>query len=246
MRVWNYGEALDKVCADMDLTNELFLTDDEKVGIFNDAIQDSAAEIYKLGVEDEYFTKQAPLAVAQNTDRVSLPADIYANKIRAIIFSNGSEIYEVPRMRRRRKYIKMTEIEQYASDAMYQYDIENPSVATGYQLVITPVPRGDVIAPGGGSAFTIHYVREVLYIPLASSGSLAASRATKIDLPQFMTYIFAYVKAEFARKIPHPNLADFEAKAENQRVKMISSLTEQVPDDNTEVEPDMSHYWRST
>ena len=244
MRVWTYGEANAKVKADLDLTNETFLTPDETVGLWNDAIQRAAAHIYKLGCEDEYFTKQAPLYLVTGQKRYSLPSDIYAQKIRGIIYQKGDQIYTVYRCRRRTKFVKMAEIDQLAQDIFYQYDLENPSIATGYQLVLTPNSRET--DPAGQPSLTVHYIREVLYIPLVTAGSQGATDLTKIDLPEFMTYIFADVKAAVAAKIPHPNLQDFENNRDRELKLMIDTLTEQVSDDATEVEPDMSHYWRST
>lgn len=231
----------------MDLLNENFITADEEVEIWNDAVGDAAAEIQKLGVEDEYFKKQAPLQLVINQQRYGLPADIYAQKIRAIIYAFGVEIYTIYRVRRRGQQVKETEIQVYAQDAYYMYDLENPDSNTGYQLVLYPPSRENsnaVKGVGGLADVTMTYIREPIVIPLVSAGSQAASDAIKIDIPQFKTYIFAYVKARYAEKIPHPNLSEFLAREEQQKQKMIDALTEQVPDDATEVEPDFSHYWR--
>lgn len=244
LRIWTYGEANAKVRADLDLTNETFLTPDEMVGLWNDAIQRAAAQIQKLGVEDEYFTKQGTISLVTGAVRFPLPGDIYAQKIRGIIYQRGDEIYTVYRFRRRTKFVKIAEINQMAQDIFYQYDLENPDVATGYQLVLVPPSRET--DPMGSPSLTIHYIREVLYVPLVSVGSQNATDATKIDIPEFMTYIFADVKYEVAKKIPHPNLEGFKADKNTELGLMIETLTEQVADDATEIEPDMSHYWRSS
>lgn len=241
MRVWTYGEALDVVKAEFDLTNETFIGDDEFVTFFNKAIQIASADIFKLGVEDEYFQDEANLSLTSGQASVAMPSNIYANKIRSIIYHNGTEIYEVLRMRRRKKFINETIVNQYATDARYRYRIKNAGTTLGPRIILNPPSRLT-----SATVMTAYYIREAEYIPLVSAGSLVLSRAAKIDLPECSNFIFAYTKWCIANKIPHPNLMEYKTERDEERRLMIDTLTGQTDDDQTEVEPDMSHYQESS
>lgn len=241
MRVWTYGEQLDKVQNDFDLVNETFITPDEYVGLWNDAIQTAAAEIQKLGVEDEYFTTSSSLALVTGQALYSMPTNIYAAKIRSIIYANGVDIYEIMRLRRQKKHLYKAELNYNASSYDYQYDLRNADIDTGFQIELVPKSRET-----SSANVTVNYVREAKYIPLVSVGSLAASRATKVDIPEFSTFIFADAKYRVAQKIPHPNLGEFKSSRDEELARMITTLTEMVADDATTVVPDMSHYQESS
>lgn len=241
MRVWTYGEALDLVQDEFDMKEETFIADDEYVGFFNKAIQKAAGDIYKLGVEDEYFQDEAPLALVSGTASYAMPANIYGHKIREIVYANGSEIYEVKRVRRMNKFVKEAVINQEARDSYYRYRIKNSSALTGPRIVLVPPSRIT-----SNSVMTVYYMREAAFIPLVSAGSLSASRAALIDLPPCMNYIFAYVKWCIAKKIPHPDLPAYKNEMDEERMHMIDTLTGQTDDDDTEVEPDLSHYKESS
>lgn len=239
MVVNTYGDILDKVERDFDLVGEPFLTDDEKIGICNTVVQDAAAEIMHLGVEDEYFLTDnwaAPLNLVIGQSDYPLPADIYANKIRDMVYVNGDTIYNVRRLRRRNKGLVAARIKQNFKDSYYSYDIKNRSAGVGYKIVLLPTSRE------AGPYIYMEYIRELALIPLASAGSLAASRAVKVDIPEFYDFIFAEFKHQIAIKIPHPDVSLFENESLRLRTLMINTLTAQVEDDETEVQPDLSHY----
>ncbi len=253
MTVDTYGQILDKVQADLELVGETFITDDEYVGLANSAVQDAFAEIEKLGLEDEYFTSDVPINLVKGQAEYPLPADIYANKIRAVMFANGVDVYEIKKMRRYNKAMRIARINSYASDSYYQYDLKNRSSAVGPVLILTPTSRDVYLAADGvagkmqgtvvpGALCFMNYIRELAKIPLVSTGSLAASRATLVDIPEFYNFIFAEFKYQVAIKAHDPELEVYKAESDKYRMQMIVTLTGQVEDDATEVLPDMSHY----
>lgn len=241
MRVWTYGEVLDIVNLEFDLTNESFIKPDEMVSYVNKAIQKAAADIYKLGVEDEYFQMESYLAMVDGASSIALPAKIYADKIRDIVFNNGVEMYTVRKMRRHKKFFKEAEINKYATDTRYRYRLRNTGTTTGKEIVLIPPSRET-----SSDHLLCYFIREAEFIPLVTAGSLSASRAAKIDLPECQNFIIAYVKWCVAKKIPHPNLTDYANEMQEERDLMISTLTGQVDDDDTELEPDLTHYRESS
>lgn len=253
MTVETYGQILDKVQADLELVNESFLTDDEYVGLCNAAVQDAYAEIEKLGLEDEYFTSDIPINLVVGQAEYQLPADMYANKIRAVIYNNGSQIYEIRKVRRYNKAVEIARVNAYAADAYYRYDLKNRNAAVGPVLILTPPSREVYLAADGvagkmvgtvtpQSLAYMNYIRELVKIPLVSTGSLAASRATLVDIPEFYNFVFAEFKYQVAIKAHDPELEVYKGESDKYRMQMIVTLTGQVEDDATEVLPDMSHY----
>lgn len=254
MTTQTYGQILDKVQADLDLINETFISNDEYVGLANAAVQDAFAEIEKLGVEDEYFTSDAALNLVNGQSDYSLPADMYANKIRCVMYNVGSLIYEIRKVRRYEKGKRIARINAYAPDAYYQYDLKNRNSAAGPVLILVPPSRETTTLGAGGIAGKVagtvglttsaymNYIREVAYIPLVSTGTLAASRATIVDIPEFYNFIFAEFKYQVAIKANHPNVELYKSESDKYRMQMIVTLTGQVEDDATEIIPDTSHY----
>lgn len=67
--------------------------------------------------------------------------------------------------------------------------------------------------------------------------------ASILDIPQFATYIKAFMKERCLMKEPgNPGLGDAQKETIRLRAQMIDTLTEMVPDNRTQVEMDTSHY----
>lgn len=238
MKVWTYKEASTKVLLDLDMNEEDFTTPDELAGYFNEAIQEAEAEIHKLGVEDDYFLKSAPISFSQGIQTYALPTDIYIGKIRGVVYKDSNtNIYPIKRIRRSEK--EFIDYEDTLSNGVaedYRYMITNPDVDTGMQLVFFPPPRLS------GPYVTVWYVRNAKRVPLPSEGSQAATDATKIDVPEFINFIMQYVKCRIMVKDQHPLLEGNMGILQQQRKLMVDTLTQMVVDDDDLIQPDFSHY----
>ena len=242
MKVYTYKQARDKVLNETGLTNEVydggFISPDELVGYFNDAIDEAEAEIHAAEREEEYFKKSSQLSLVSGQSSYSLPTDIYANKILGITYHKDSEIYPVNRIRRLSRFMEMEEILQTGAANRYKYTIQNADPVTGVQLVLFPASRET-----SSTVMKVWYIRNASHIPLIADGSLAATEATKIDIPEFISFIMAHVKVScFAKEVGHPLLAAAAQKLEQQRQLMVDTLSKMVPDDNDTVEMDLSSY----
>lgn len=233
---------LDIVENEFDLVDEGFLSADEKVAIFNRGIQKAAADIYKLGIEDEYFQDEAALAMVSGASEIALPTNIYGHKIREIIYRSGTKVYEVKRTRRRSKFLQEERINAFSTgNDFYLYRIRNAGTAGGVKIKLIPAAKET-----SATVMTCYFMREAEFIPLVSAGSLAASRAAKIDLPPCANYIISYGLWRVAKKIPHPDLASYKDERDEERALMIDTLTRQIDDDNDEAIPDTTHYEESS
>jgi hypothetical protein len=235
MRIWTYGEVLDKVEVDLDLQDEDFVQPDEMVGYCNEAIDEAEAEIHKI--HEDYFLTNSPITmVSGQTTGYSLPSDIYANKIRKLMYENGSEIYEVPRLRGTRVFQQIHEIGYNGSQEQYRYYLKNPDVSTGTKLFLTPVARVS------GAYLTLWYLRNAPRVPLIAAGSLSATRATQIDIPEFIAFVIQWMKVRCYEKEMDPRYDGALAVLQQQRRMMVETLTEMVVDDDNIIPMDTSHY----
>lgn len=225
MRIWLYEDVKKKVLKDLDLEDEQFITPSELMGYCNEGIDEAEAEIMKL--HEDYFLSSASITLEEGESDYDLPEDIYAQKIRAMLYINGEQKYLIKRIRNFNKFLNITYgAENHGQD--YCYFIKNPSVSTGYQAVLLPAARED------GAFVTLWYIRNAARI---------TSEDDRMDIPEFVNFVIAYMKAmclakENAGEIP-ANAASFLAQ---QRKMMVDTLTEMVPDDDSEVPGDFSHY----
>jgi hypothetical protein len=82
---------LNKIQEDCDLINEPFISNDELLGYANEAIESSETAVHTLGIEDVYFLSWDFIYLSPGQSNYNLPADIYANKIRKMFYSNPTQ-----------------------------------------------------------------------------------------------------------------------------------------------------------
>jgi hypothetical protein len=235
MRVWTYEEVRDRVLKDLDLEDEDFVQPDEMVGYCNEAIDEAEAEIHKIH-EDYFLTSSAITMVANQATGYSLPADIYANKIRKLVYANGSVIYEVPRLRGTKIFQQIAEIAYAGSNEDYSYFLKNADADTGVKLFLTPVARES------GAYLTLWYLRNANRVPLIADGSLAATEAAKIDIPEFVNFVIQWMKVRCYEKDMDPRLEAAISVLQQQRKMMVETLTGMVVDDDDTIPMDTSFY----
>lgn len=229
MRAWTYAELEAKVQKDLDMQEELFVTPTEMMGYCNEAIDEAEAEIMKI--HEDYFLTSDSIALVNGTSDYDLPDDIYAQKIRGITYNDGSQVYEVRRIRNYHKFLRIAE-SGLANNAQedYQYYLKNPGTADGYQMVLVPPSRED-----SSDNVTLWYIRNAERI--TDSGDV-------LDIPEFANFVMAYMKAMCRAKENGGEMpSDAAALVQQQRKQMVDTLTEQVPDDDNTVQMDLSHYW---
>lgn len=176
MKIWTYGEAKTKILTDCDLNDEVFVSPNELIGYFNEGLKEAEAEIHTMNAEADYFLTKAFVPLVTGTGKYNLPDNIYANKIRNVLYVNGSVIYPVNQYRRRGKFINMAFTDQYGSADDYRYALFN-DVPGQARMELHPVSRETAILPPSASASTpmiMWYMRNCARIPLVAVGSSAA------------------------------------------------------------------------
>lgn len=226
MEYITYGQLSDKVKAFTDTQDEIIVSPEELMGYCNDALVRCESIIHTL--YEDYFLADTTLALVSGQVEYSLPSDIFANKIRCIMYNNGSKVYEVYPLRSTRK--KFWEIESAKLDTggtNYNYFIKN-NASTGFKLNILPTPQET-----SSSNVIVYYIRKMKKVTQDSD---------IVDVPEYYDYIAAYMKYKIFLKEGHPNAQDAADELLMLEKNMQETLANRVPDDNNEVILDFSHY----
>lgn len=238
MKLWTFQEAETQVRQELDIQgDDNFIENDEMVGYFNSAVDEMEKEI--LQMNEDYLLTSTPITFVQGQTDISLPTDIWGQKIRSFIYQNGTKIYPIKRFRDPEKFYKKAEMDYYATgETEYAYILKSVSEAQD-KIVLTPA------AQESGAVATLWYIRNAKRIPKV--GESSATRATQlaciIDLPEAMDFIMQFVRVRCLGKdknfaVPPQEIAILgELKAD-----AVSALSERTPDNDTQVPMDVSFY----
>lgn len=231
MQYKTYLEIRTKIESDLDLEDEIFITPPELLGYTNEAIDECEAEI--LTIYEDYFIKKDTIDLVLGEDEYDLPADIYASKIRSVIYNNGSsDNYPVRRTKRKDKFQERITSNYYNTSERYRFMVINPDPTENPKLLLVPKSR-----------ITLTDGLEVWYIRNAAT---MEDDTSICDIPEFINFVYAYTKMRCYEKEGHPNLVKAESDLDKQRELMIGTLQNMVPDEETELEMDLTHYEEAT
>ncbi len=228
-----FAQIKQKVERELDLEAEDIVQPEEFQEYVNDGIDEAEAEIHKLGLEDEYFLTKAFLALNTGVGEYSLPANIYANKIRKVIYKSGSQVYEIKRLRGKKKFEVIADIELYGNTLdYYQYLLTNPDADGGVVFNLYPPSRE-----------TSTQNANIWYIRCANRWVDLVVDTTLCDLPAFaLNFLYAYVQWRCFDKEQHPGAGEKKAYKEEAKRLMVETLTNMVPDEESGIEMDLSSY----
>lgn len=221
---WTYSEIRTKVEQDLALEDEVFVEPAELLGYVNEAIDEAEAEIH--GLYEDYFLSRATITLVQGTEEYSLPSDIYAHKIRNLIYRNGSEVYQIHRIKDWRKFEEYAVESINQSSTTYQWFLLNATAGSPKILLSPPAKQS-------GAYVTIWYLR---------NANTLVEDTDICDIPEFINFVLQYTKVRCYEKEGHPNLQKAMADLEQQRQQMISTLATMTPDAENELEADYSIY----
>lgn len=167
MRLWTYGEVRKKLERDFDLEDESFISSDELATYCNEGIEAAEAEI--LTLNEDYFLKSQFMSLALGQSTVTLPSDIYAQKIRSLIYNNGVSgsnsggdlIYEIKRIRDPHKFNIIANAQTWDAANWYGYIVQNQSAGLQNTLLLVP-PSLETTT----NVLTMWYIRHAQRIPL--------------------------------------------------------------------------------
>lgn len=231
MQYKTYAQIKAKVERELDIEVEEFIQPDEFLGYVNDGIDEAQSLIHKLGMEDEYFVTKDYLALNTGQEDYALPTNIYADKIRSIIYKFNTQIYTIRRIRGEHKYEDIERINLYNTVTdFYKFQLRNDSASAGKILQLIPPSRET-----STQNVKIWYIREA---------NVMVDDNSICDLPEIaMQFLYQYVKYRVYEKEGHVNQDSSKMELEKIMNNMIATLEQQVADDETEVVKDLSIYW---
>lgn len=227
MKYWTFTEVKDKVRRDLGLEQEEFVTNTELMGYVNDAIDEAEAEILTL-YEDYFLAKPFYLDIVAGQKEYVLPEDIYASKIRGIVYKDGTDIYQINKFRPREDHWEYVELTDEFDDDYYHYVIYNDITDEKPVMHIYPTPTKSIT-----NGFRVRYIR---------NAATVAATTDKVDIPEFINFIIQYCKVRCYEKEGHPNTQGAAQKLEFYRAQMVSTLTDKNPDGNNTITLDMDFY----
>jgi len=230
MEYFTHLELKLKVQRALDLEDEIFITPTELLDYHNEAIDECEAEIHTL--YEDYFLATEAISLVSGTDSYDLPATIYANKIRSIIYRNGSTIYTVKKLKPRDMFELLEVQDQYPTTDWYRYFVLNNAAQAAPQINVTPTPN-ETLASG----FRVYFIR---------NANKMESDTSVCDIPEFSMFIYNFMKMKCYEKEGHPNLPLAASAVENQRKLMQDTLSRMAADGETELELDLTMYSEST
>ncbi len=216
MRTW--AELRLEIQKETNTEAEEFISLAEYLTWCNDAIDLAEKDIVTLF--DKYLETPGTLSLVSGESDISLPSDIYANKITGIFYTGSEGQFEIKPIKRK------DEIFLAHSQDRYKYKIFNK---TGGRVITLYPPSRET-----SSEVTVFYIRE--------AGSIVDDTNT-IDIPIAEGFIKQYIKDKMLVKeigpaaIPWPSPALME-----ERRLLIEALNNMIPDDNNELDMDLSFY----
>jgi len=240
LRLVTYQELEAKVRLDLDLQDEdNFVQNDEFAGYANEAIDLAEAEILKL--HEDYLLTPVSMSIVSGTTDYVLPTNIYAQKIRSLIYTNGPKIYPVKRIRDPELFYKREEINYYStSETEYGYMLLNAVEPEQAKISLSPVPQES------GPYLRLWYIRNAQRIPLTTdSGSptRATQLATILDIPEWSNFVSQYMKWRAMSKEMNPLTDKAEAAMIELKKNMIETLTNRVVDNDDTIPPSLDFYY---
>lgn len=226
MTKFTYATIKNQIENELDLLEETFIDDSELLGYVNEAID--IAESYIHNLHEDYFLTNYPLPLVAGTTEYDLPTDIYANKIRIVMYDDSptqqdskNEAYEIKRIK------KLSDLPWFNTNDAYQYILTN-STSGGQKIKFYPIPRDTQ-----SNWVTIWYIRNAARL---------TGDTDYCDIPEFISYIIQYSKVKCLQK-SNPNLLEYETGVLNAlQTQMIDALKDMVDDDSTGLVPDTSIY----
>ena len=225
-KFWTLAQLITKIEQDLDLEGEVFIQPEELIGYINAGIDEAEAEVHTL--YEDYFLSRQPLTLVNGTSEYDMPTNIYADKVRNIIYNNGSRAYEITRIREWKKFIEYSlDLVGGPTDSVeYRYFLINETPGEP-KILFTPEVGEN------GTTVVVWFLRQANRLEIETD---------KMDIPEAANFVMQHAKVSCYEKEGHPNLAKAMNDLEKERALLQGTLATRVPDNNNELEMDLSFY----
>ena len=165
--------------------------------------------------------------------RYTLPPNIYAHKIRRVVYANGSRVYKITRLQDWKKFEIKAISDINSGSGCYEYFLTNDTPGQPEMLFVpSPSETGDSV--------TVWYIRQAnrFVFPVADPNNI-------LDIPEAFNYVVEFVKmkCDIKEKRLHGQVQSGDyPEVLLEMNEMIGVLQEIVPDAENLIEPDFSAY----
>ena len=216
---------------DIEVGDDSFIKQSEMIKYCNKAID--KAEKILIQTYQDYFLTRDLLTLVDGQEAYDAPDDIYAMKIRNMVYYGSSDVFEVERMRDYKKFIKYRYEKEYyigGSEYAYRWFLINTDPGAWQQL-ISPTPTGS-------GTIERWYIRQANRI---------VSTTDIMDIPEARDFIVAYMKYRCILKQQRGNNESNEIsvalnEVKEEAVDLRNTLSMMIPDGGEDIEPDFSSY----
>jgi len=229
-KFWTLAELVDEVQDDLDLYDG-GIVDPEGLRKFANRAIDRAEQLVHTIYED-YFLTKGNITLVKDQEEYEPPTDIYASKIRGLVYANGSTIYEIKQIRDPHKFMRYR-LDRYHNshtDGDYRYFTVNTAPGQ-WRILLTPP------AQIPGEFVEIWYLRQA---------NRLCCNEDILDVPEASNFVIAYMKyraiAKDRRGNPSPELEDAKAEVGKEETELVATLTAMIADGDNEIPLDLSHY----
>ena len=248
---WTAFQIIDRVKDELDLQEETFIDDVELVRYCNAAID--RAEQQVIGIHKDYFLTSDSLKTTGQPDGLisgqrdyELPDNVYAHKIRRLVYENGSQVYKVTRIQDWKKFERLAIEDVNNSATLYEYFLVNDTPGEP-RIKFVPVPNET------GDFVTVWYLRQANRFDDTYTGTLPNRVLTTpltdpsniLDIPEAFNYIVEFVKMKCdikeKRSMGQIPTGDYPEVAMEFK-EFIGVIQEVVPDAENLIEPDFTPY----
>jgi len=205
----------------LDLWEETFIQPGELKNYFNEGVAMLQSQIHTLA--EDYFLAHAIIPVTVGDEHIQLPANIYGNKLRKVIWDyDQNERYEVYPIR------DIMSIPYIQEQDFYQYMFVNNGVTVTDTIgtVINMYPK---LRATSDTALKIWYIRGV---------SKYEDENSVCDIPEWSNIIIQYVRYKCMIKEGHPQSAQAKQDLQELIVALNESLRSRTMDENTKLSQD--------
>ena len=229
MRKPTWGEEIKRIKADLDLQRQKFVSDEQLLDWYNEAI--NLTEVYIHDLSEDYFLSDSLIPLVKNQKTYPLPENIFAGSIRRLSYDDRNNAYDLERIRRLSDIpSKAEECHDNFSYVVFNLEDEEPKIR------LFPTPLKD-----DSTSLKIEYIRNAKR--LIHDLPIAERLEQKIDIPEFTAYCRWYVICRCY--IKEKQWQDYQiAKIERDELKtqMIQVLSRKEKDGQSQLIPDYNSY----
>jgi len=215
-RTWEtVQEEIKKEC---DIEDEQFIKDSELMAAANGMIRAIEGDIIELN--EDYLMKTHDFTLVDGQATYDLPSDLFAQKIKWILFSDGDCKSAIERG-------EPWQCVMADCNGKMFYEILNTAWNTGRDIKFWGLPDYK-----SSQTVTAWYIREITRISSINS---------YVNLPEFENLIILAVKKRIFEKEKNPLLALVIEEIKEEKLRMRKIIVNQAPD-GLNIEPDLSFY----